>query len=193
MTFIADKIREVINTEKTFCNYHLKHIKCYKEELTDIVDLENWIKGLNIKYQGQHIYCAELDMEFETMGQAARYVLDNGYYTGKSKQPIQTIISIISHHISKGSLTQELNNFHFYRAPGSTKQLGSETPFQKIQIYCPELDLTFESGVKAAEYFVSKGIWTGIKIKTARLRISDVVNGIFPHYRNYTFQKVNMI
>lgn len=188
--FIGDKIHSVIDTENTFCGYHLKHVKISKEILTDIVDLENWIKTLNIKFQGQHIYCKELDKEFLTMGEAARYVIDNNYYTGDSQQPIQTVISIISNHIRKGNDTKTLSNLHFYRAPGETKQSGSNEPFQKVKVYCPELDKIFESGIEAAQYFINNNIWTGIKLKTAKLRISDVLNGIFPHYRNYTFKKI---
>ena len=185
--FIADKIRSVINTEQTFCGYHLKSVKVYQEELTDIVDLENWIKTLNIKFQGQHIYCMELDKQFNTMGEAARYLIDNGYYKGVSLYPIQTVITTISHHINNNCTTESLGNLHFYRAPGTTKQSGATSPFQKKKIYCPELDKEFESGVEAAQYFIDNKIWTGIKAKTARLRISDVINGIFPNYRNYSF------
>ena len=190
MRFITTKIRSVINTENTFCGYHLKHIRAYKNELTDIVDLENWIKTLNIKYQGQHIYCSELNKEFLTIGEAARYVIDNGYYIGNSIQPIQTVISIISNHIKTDAEVPSLSNLHFYRAPGTTKQPGATNPFQKQKVFCPQLQMEFDSGADAATYMINNGIWTGIKLKTAKLRISDVLNGIFPHYRNYTFEKV---
>ena len=189
LKFLTDKIKSVIDTDNTFCDYHLKTVKVYKNELTDIIDLENWIKTLNIKFQGQHIYCLELDKQFNTIGEASRFLIDNGYYKGTSKQPIQTVISIISNHIHKDSDTTSLGNLHFYRAPGTTKQTGSSTPFRSQRLYCPELDKEFESGAKAAEYFINNKIWNGIKLKTAKLRISDVVNGIFPHYRNYTFIK----
>lgn len=190
MRFITSRLRRIIDTEETFFGYHLKYVKVYKDELTDIVDLENWIKTLNIKHQGQHIYCAELDKEFATIGEAARYVIDNNYYLGQSIQPIQTVISIISNHMKTDNEIPSISNLHFYRAPGTTKQPGAVNPFQKQKIYCPQLDMEFESGVAAATYLVENKIWTGIKIKTAKLRISDVINGIFPHYRNYTFEKV---
>ena len=185
--FVTDKMRSVINTEQTFCGYHLRSVKVYKEELTDIVDLENWIKTLNIKFQGQHIYCMELDKQFNTMGEAARYLIDNGYYKGTSLYPIQTVITTISRHINNNCTSESLGNLHFYRAPGTTKQLGAISPFKKKKIYCPELDKEFESETEAAKYFIDNKIWTDIKVKTARLRISDVINGIFPNYRNYTF------
>ena len=190
MRFITAKLREVIDTDKTFCGYHLKHIQAYKEELTDIVDLENWIKTLNIKFQGQHIYCSELDKEFTTVGEAARYIIDNDYYVGTSQKPIQAVISIIGTHMKTGSDSPSISNLHFYRAPGTTKQSGADNPFQKQKVYCPQLDMEFESGSAAAAYLVENNIWTGIKIKTAKLRISDILNGIFPHYRNYTFERI---
>lgn len=185
--YIVDKIRNVIDTDKTFCNYHLKTIQAYKSQLTDIVDLENWIKKLNIQYQGQHYYCLELDKEFDTLGEMARYLKDNGYYKGHS-ETIQGVISALSLNLKKEEKNELFSNLSFYRAPGSTKQKGSQTPFQAKKIYCPELNLHFDSGVEAGKYLLDNKIWTGIKLKTAKLRISDVLNGIFPNYKNLTFQ-----
>lgn len=189
MTFITRKLRKIIDTSDDFFGYHLKYVKAYKSELTDIVDLENWIKTLNIRFQGQHIYCEELDKHCNSIGEMARFLIDNNYYIGKSKAPIQSVISTISQHISKNYSTETLGNLHFYKMPGTSKQPGSATPFVKQAIYCPELDKEFESSVKAAEYFIQNNIWTGIKLKTAKLRISDIINGIFPNYRGYSFIK----
>lgn len=77
----------------------------------------------------------------------------------------------------------------FYRAPGTTKQPGNEHPYQKTKIYCPEINKHFESQSNAAEYFIQNKIWTGIKLKTAKCRISDIVNDVFPDYKGYTFTK----
>lgn len=185
--FLTDKIRSVVNTEKTFLGYHIRYVSSYKEELTDILDLENWAKSLNIRYQGKRIYCKELDKEFDTTGEAAKFLLENGYYHGISKMPIQTIITLIGQHIKSGMPCESLSNFNFYSAPGSTKNLGQAEPFKKKKVYCKELDLTFQSGTDAAKYFIDNKIWTGIKLKTAKLRVSDVVRGVFPHYKGYTF------
>ena len=185
--FLIDKIRSVVDTEKTFFGYHIKYTTAYKEELTDILDLENWAKSLNIQYQGKRIYCKELDREFDTTGEAAKFLLENGYYHGVSQMPIQTIITLIGQHIKSGAPCEIISNFTFYCAPGSTKNLGQSDPFKKKEIYCKELDLTFQSGTDAAKYFIDNKIWTGIKLKTAKLRVSDVVRGVFPHYRGYTF------
>lgn len=187
--YIKDRIQQVIDTDNVFCGYHLKHLYANKEDLSDIIDLENWIKTLNVKFAGQHIYCLELDKEFETIGTAARYLIDNGYYTGSSKQPIQTVITILGKAIKGGGPPSSLNNMTFYRAPGTTKQPGNITPYQKTKIYCPEIDKHFESQSDAAEYFIQNKIWTGIKLKTAKCRISDIVNGVFPDYKGYAFIK----
>lgn len=187
--FIKDKIRQAIDTDNTFCGYHLKHILANRDELSDIIDLENWIKTLNVKFAGQHIYCEELKKEFETVGSAARYLIDNGYYIGTSKQPIQTVITALGKTLKGGGPPSSLGNMTFYKVPGTTKQAGNVDPFHNNKIYCPELDKYFESQIKAAEYFIQNKIWTGIKLKTAKCRISDIVNGVFPNYRGYTFIK----
>lgn len=188
--YVIKRIKKVIDTDKDFCGYHFKTIKANKDELTDIVDLENWIKTLNMKFQGQHIYCEELDKQFDTIGQCARYLIDNNYYSGDSTQPIQSVISIISRCIKNNVTAKNLQDFHFYKAPGTTKQPGAENPFQNVKIICPELDnKIFESQMEAVHYFIDNKIWTGIKVKTAKCRISDVVNGIFPNYKGYTFQR----
>ena len=179
----------MIDTDDTFCGYHLKHLLANKEELSDIIDLENWIKTLNVKFSGQHIYCLELDKEFDTIGMAARYLIDNGYYTGTSKQPIQTVITILGKTLKNGSPSASLNNMTFYKMPGTTKQSGGINPFCSNKIYCPELNKHFDSQAQAAEYFIQNKIWTRIKLKTAKCRISDIVNGVFPDYRGYTFIK----
>lgn len=189
--FLADKIRQAVDSDKDFLGYHIKSIKAYKTDLTDICDLENWIKTLNVKYQGQHIFCDELNMGFDTIGEAARYLVENGHYTGNSQMPIPTVVSIISKLLKDGTQSSVLNNFSFYRAPGTTKQKGNDNPFQNQKVYCPNLDMTFDSCAEAARYLVDNKIWAGIKVKTARCRISDVLNDIFPHYRNFTFERVN--
>lgn len=188
--YVRKQLKRVIDTDFDFCGYHLKTIKANKDELTDIVDLENWIKTLNAKFQGQHIYCEELDKQFDTVGQCARYLIDNNYYNGASQQPIQTVITLIGNCIKQDKTTSCLNDFHFYKVPGTTKQLGTENPFQNVKIVCPELNnQIFDSQISAAHYFIDNKIWTGIKTKTAKCRISDVVNGIFPNYRGYTFKR----
>lgn len=188
-SYVGKRLKKVIDTDLDFCGYHLKSIKANKDELTDIVDLENWIKTLNIKFQGQHIYCEELDKQFDTMGQCARYLIDNNYYSGTSQQPIQTVITLIGNSVKQNKSVPVLNNFHFYKAPGTTKQAGTKKPFQNVKIICSELNnQIFDSQASAAHYFVDNKIWEGIKVKTAKSRISDVINGVFPDYRGYTFK-----
>lgn len=186
---IAGMLSKVVNTEKTFCDYHFRYI--YDNiALTDELTIEDWIITLNIRYQGQKIYCIQLDKEFDTVGSAARYILDNNLYLGKSKMPIQSLITAIGKQL-KGEtnfLSSTIDNLQFIKLPGTTKQEPTYAAPQKI--YCPELDKTFETQVEAAKFMLDNKYWENIKLKTAKLRVSDVVRGIFPDYKGYTFQKV---
>lgn len=190
-SWLKYKLRQVLDQpDHDFLGYHLVSVKrCNPADETDPIDLENWIKTLNIRYQGQRVYCPEIDKQFETVGQAAKHLLDNGFYTGKSQMPIQSIITSIGYNINgKHEKVDCVGGLTFYRIPGTAKQIGNA--FASKKIYCPEIDKEFESGVAAANYFIDNRIWTGIKLKTAKLRISDVVRGVFPHYKGYTFQEI---
>ena len=83
---------------------------------------------------------------------------------------------------------------HFQEVPGvTTKQKGfpeKEKLFKRKKVYCSELNKTFESIIEAANYFIDNKIWTRITLKTAKIRISDVVRGAFPDYKGYTFREV---
>lgn len=189
--YLSTTLKRVVNnSNKDFLGYHL--ITLPPETVySDYDELEDWIKTLNIRYQGKHIYCYELDKEFDTIAQAAQYLLDNSLCKTTSKTPLQSLVTSIGLNIrGKTSKIKGVNqDFTFEKVPGTTKQKGNEN-FDKIKIYCPELDMTFESQVEAANYFLDNHIWTGIVLKTAKLRISDVVRGAFPDYRGYTFKKV---
>lgn len=193
--FVGKKINQVINTDKDFLTYHLKSIPYLEREPSDPDVLEDWIKTLNIRFQGKHIYCVELDRDFDTTGQAAKYFLENDLYTSRSKAPIQSLVSSIGQHLKgKNQYIEDAQHriYHFEEVPGmGTKKEGAKIPFQKKKIYCKEIDKTFESGVEAAHYFIDNGIWKGITFKTAKLRISDVVREVFPDYRGYTFKEVS--
>lgn len=190
LSFIKEKIREIKDTEKDFLGYHFKSIKTDKENFTDENVVEEWIKTLNITHQGKYVYCKELDMEFETVAAAAQYLINNNLIESNSKYLIQSVITSISNNIrhktefiksTKGRLT-------FETIPGKTTKINGGN-FENTPIYCQELDMEFSSQTDAAHYFIDNKIWTGIKLKTAKLRISDVVRGAFPDYKGYTFVK----
>lgn len=187
---VKKKIAQVIDTEQTFCDYHFKSCIASVEELTDVVDLENWIKTLNQRFQGKRIHCEELDLDFDTTGEAARWLIENNKYQGNSKMPIQNIVSAIGKHLHGGTNQVDcVGGLHFCYLPGTTKNKGVEKVGVTMKVYCPELDMTFNSQIEAATYMVNNKIWT-VTLKTAKLRISDVVRGIFPDYKGYTFQKL---
>jgi len=188
--FLIKKIRECCNNGKLFYGYHLSLID-KGNDISPIDEQEEWIKNLSVTYCGKHIYCPELNMEFETIAAAAKYLLDNDLYTTTSKTPIQSLVTSIGRVINGKAMNIEGNILYtFQQIPGYTKQLGASNPFQNQKIYCPQLDKIWNSQVEAAEYFINNQIWRGIKLKTAKLRISDIVRGAFPDYRGYTFQKI---
>lgn len=190
--FCNEKIKKSLKEKKDFLGFHLEYVKIYKEEVSSIEDRENWIKTLNIQFAGKRIYCEKLDKEFDTIGEAAKYLLDNGYYTGNSKIPIQSIVTTISRQLKdpKAVLVSISGNLLFEQLPGSTKNKGSQTPWKSQRVHCNELNMDFDSQIDAARYMIEKGYWSGIKLKTGRLRLSDIVNGIFPDYKGYSFKRI---
>lgn len=190
--FIKDKIRSIINTDKAFLGYHFIHPEGHPAP-SDTDVLIDWIKTLNIQHQGKHIYSIELEKEFDTIAAAAQYLIENKLYVTQSKTPIQSVVTAISKQL-RGK-TDYINGaqgpLHFEYVPGATtKQKGSSNIFSTNKVYCPQLDKTFNSQIEAANYMIDNNIWTGIKLKTAKLRISDIVRGAFPDYKGYTFIKV---
>lgn len=189
-SMVKEKVGQVIDTENTFCDYHFETCNVSLEDLSDIVDLENWIKTLALRFQGKKVYCEELQLEFETTGEAARYLIDNGFYTGQSKMPIQSIVTSLGKHLHGNTEQVDcVGGMHFWYLPGSTKQKGAAVVGAPMKIHCPELNRDFDSQVEAARYMIDNNLWK-VTLKTAKLRISDVVRGIFPNYKGYTFIKI---
>lgn len=187
--FCTEKIRIALNQNKPFLTYHLEYVTINEDSLSSIDDCENWIKNLNIEFAGKHIYCPELDKEFNTTGEAAKFLLDNHYYIGKSFKPLQNLVTLIGNVIdTPNTLTVLKEALHFEHCPGTTKNSGAKTPFIKNPIICIELNKQFNSQQEAAQYMLENQYWTGIKLKTAKLRISDVVCGNFPNYKGYSFK-----
>ena len=187
--YLIDQIRRAILNNTEFLGYHFKETTSI--QFTSLDDVENWARTLNIRFEGKHVYCYELDKHFSTIGEAAKYLIDNGYYSGDSKAPIQTLTTSISYqaHGKTDYVNSTQGKLTFAFGPGTTKGVGGD--FSSRAVYCPEIDKKFESQTECAKYFLDNNIWTNIKLKTAKLRISDVVNGNFPHYKNYTFKPVD--
>lgn len=192
LEFLKTKISEIIDTEKDFCSYHFCSTYLPEEEISDKDVQIDWIKTLNIQFQGTKIYCEEFNQEFETIGQAAKFCKDNNLSTFEGRYVVNNIISAISGFIKNPTEEgiSKLKGLHFYKLPGSTKGTGSKTPYCSTKIYCPQIDKSFNSQKECAQYFLENKLWSGIKLKTARLRISDIICGVFPDYKGYTFQKI---
>lgn len=189
---IKQVFNRIIDTKETFCGYHFITPEGHPEPSDDDI-LTDWIKTLNIRYQGKHIYCLELKQEFETIGQAAQYFLENHLYETTSKTPVQSLTTSIS-KVLRGKINEIFGvsqMYHFEYVPGATtKQEESEISYQAIPIFCPQLNMTFKTQSEAATYMIENKIWTGIKLKTARIRISDIIRGAFTEYKGYTFTRV---
>lgn len=185
ISYLRSRLQAALTEQKEFFGYHLEYTQ--DQDLSPIDEVEDWIKTLNIKYLGKRIHCEELDMDFDTIAAAAQYLVEQGIYQGDSKTPIQSLVTSIGYNIH-GKIDHACG-LTFYIIPGSIKHDGGD--FIAQEIYCPQLDKTFSSQNEAAQYMIDKQIWTGIKLKTAKLRISDMVRGAFSEYKGYTFQKVD--
>ena len=190
--FVRNQVKRAIQTGNSFLNYHFVELETY-EPLTPEDEVINWIKTLQIRFCGKHIYCNELEMEFDTIASCAKYLLENNLYITASKTPVQSLVTAIGKQLHGATnFIQGVNTVYtFDFMPGTTKQEGSTQVAVKCAVYCPQLDKTFESQIDAARYFIDNKIWGNIKLKTAKLRISDVVRGNFPDYKGYTFKVVD--
>ena len=188
-SFVCEKIRRAIKENQEYLGYHFRYCKASQEAMVDEDVLEDWIKTLSIKFAGKHVFSRELNMEFDTIGEASSYCLKNGYYLGTSRYPEQDIRTLISNAIKKEEAIPipHLSNLTFEQVYGVSSKSTTSGDFEKKKVYCPQLDITFESQISAAQYFVEKNLFGKVKLKTAKLRISDIVRGYFPDYKGYSF------
>lgn len=187
---IIKKIKEIVNTEKEFLSYHFEHAPA-DTPLSDVDEVMDWIQTLQIRFVGKHIYCFELQKEFASIAECAKYLLDNNLYETTSKTPLQSVVTVIGKqlHGSTEHIYGKDKLYTFCFLPGTTKANGANEPYIKQKVYCPQIDKEFNSQQEAAVYMLDNKLWQGIKLKTAKLRISDVVNGHFPDYKGYTFER----
>ena len=190
--FMASCLKRAQTTGEEFLGYHFEEIISSSRTSED--EVENWIKTLQIRHTGKKIHCFELNKDFDTIADCARYLIDNDLYAGTSKTPMQSLVTSLGKqlHGVNNSIETKQGYMTFGFLPGTTKQKGqTENPFQKTKVYCPQIDKEFESQIAAANYFTENKVWGNIKLKTAKLRISNVVNGNFPDYKGYTFEKID--
>jgi hypothetical protein len=187
---LVKKIREVLCTGESFLGYHFE-TRLTNTPLTDYDKVSDWIQTLQIRFCGKHIYCFELKKEFNTIAECGRYLINNDLSITTSQTPLQSLVTSIGKqlHGSIEHINSTIGPLTFAFLPGQTKNTGAESPFAPSKVYCSQLDKEFDSQTEAAEYMVKNKIWDGIKLKTAKLRISDIVNGNFPSYKGYTFER----
>ena len=150
--FVINKITESLNNNELFLDYHLKEIA--SQEISAIDDIENWVKTLNIRYSGKHIYCKELNQHFNTIADAARYMCDNNLYLGNSIYPLQSLVTSIGKNIHNKIeyVSSAQGNLIFEEIPGeyTKKDVVQNNIFKGMKIYCLELDLFFNLNDEAA-------------------------------------------
>lgn len=186
-SFTMKQVKKAIKKGSTFLGYHFEEIQTLKRSSED--EIRDWIITLKAIYCKKNIYCNELDMEFESIAAAANYLLVNNLYQTISKTPLQSLVTSIGKqlHGKIQSIHGVSQNYTFGFLPSTTKQNSGPFSWERKRVYCPQIDKEFMSITSAADYFIDQKIWTGIKKKTAMIRISDVVRGYFPEYRGYTF------
>ena len=187
---IKDKLVQAIKENKTFQGKK-PVILNWDVDVSSDKDKEEFVKQFEDIYQNKSIRCVELKKDFNTVGQAARYFIEKEIYTGKSSNPLQAITVLITKSIKDNKACKSLNNYHFKYTQKNKKVLAKSSlnPYQKVSVKCNELDLTFNSQIEAAQYMIDNKLWD-VSLKTARLRITDLVNNKIKKYKGYSFCKI---
>lgn len=181
--FLTRNLYNAINHAEKFLDYHIQ-VKTYsKNAISSIDEQENWVKTLIDRYRGKHIHCIERDLDFETVYDAAAYLLMN-YYTDKSYTPLLNLVADINQNIKKQKsirhITQELN---FEEVPGAVT--NSIENFYE-QLYCKQLNIYFDDINSAVSYMINNHLWTKITTKTAYTHIYNMIKGYEATYQNYS-------
>ena len=147
----------------------------------------SFIKNINYKGCCKEIKCVELNKTFTSIGRLATYLIDNNYYSRDSKGSYQAVVALISRSIKNNKPSSKLNNFHFkYTMKNNKNTSNKQNLFERKKVKCLQLDLIFDSQIEAAQFMIDNKYWN-ISLKTARLRISDLVNLKLQEYHGYSF------
>ena len=186
---IGNNIKKVVNTDKTFLNYHFKTAKANLDEYVDEDVLIDWIKTLKkVNYQ-KAVYCKKFDRVFLSIGEATSYCINNGYYKSNSNCPSQALRTAIARFL-KGDADTIIgldSDITFENCYVNPDEYILNYNWEAKKIYCPQLDMVFNSISEAGRYFQEKKLFGSVKFKTAKCRISDVCNKYFQEYKGYTF------
>lgn len=146
-----------------------------------------FIKSINYKGCCKEVKCIELDKTFMSVGKLADYLIENNYYLRGSKGAYQAVVSLISQSIKDNKVSQKLQNLHFEYTKRNFKKVSNQQNFfENKKVKCLQLNLIFNSQIEAAQFMIDNNYWT-VSLKTARLRISDLVNLKLQEYHGYSF------
>lgn len=190
---IKNNIKRVVDTEETYLGYHFKKKKVLPEDLVDEDILTDWIKTIKKINCYKKVYSPELDKKFNSIGDASYYCIENNLYVSDSDYPMQELRTQIGRMVSgKQDKIPKMPTITFIEiydkdVDSQSDRVNNAYSFTQTSVYCPEINKTFNSNKEAAQYFIDNKLFNGVKIKTARDRISDVCNGYIKTYKGYSF------
>ena len=188
--YVRVKLHKAIRNEKKFYGFWPQYLKWESQASEKVLQLE-FIKNIQIdNYTKQKIMCMETGQIFNSVRSAAQFYQQNQLYTGDSKNPIQCITVHISNALKTGKSCLCVQGYHFqYIQDKQEKYTPIKTPYINTPVKCLELNKTFKSQKEAAQYMVDQNLWE-TSLKTAKLRISEMVLKKITSYKNYSFVKI---
>ena len=184
--FLINELNRCLDKhQRTFFNEYIRKEFSFTGA-SSIEERENWIKDLTKIYSGTSIRCNELNLIFNTVYEAASFIIDSNLYIGNSHKPLEELITLINKQIKNKIDYIEVRNLNltFDKVPGKTKEEDKD-----FAIFCPELNQTFNSVTSAAQYLIHKGYWSKMKYKTAENKILNIINKRFDNFKGYSFIK----
>jgi group I intron endonuclease len=118
---IEKLLNRALTEGKDFLGYHLQKVTIQSSDyLSDENCIIDWIKTLNIRFNGKHILCLELDKEFDTAASAAKFLVEHKYMNVS----IQYLTLAINYHLKdKMDILTDLGLLHFIYVPGKLEEI----------------------------------------------------------------------
>lgn len=172
---VEEGILDSLKDGKSFLSYHFQMIDGFAPTSED--EIINWALILGDRFKGSHIHLKELDLDFSTPEDAANYLLQVGIVS----EDFFSLVKAIKFSIKNFSSIED-KNLTFRKYPGKIEEETKEK-----RIFCPELNLEFNSSKEAAS-FIKEHLSLNMKEKTIKQKIDFVLNGYYLHFMGFTFQ-----
>lgn len=146
------------------------------DKISSIDEIEDWIKTLNKRFYGKHIYCPEQRQHYINIAQAAASLSNQNHIVFEKNY------NLISKSLKQKEVDfDNLENLHFFYMPGTIN-----IDFEDGEIYCPEIGKIFNNLEEIISYFYAN-IFSSMKKKTIKEKILNVLSGIYESYKGYHF------